>query len=107
MTKQISLRHLFVLGLVFISPVDIYAQQNKTIERWRIFELNLKGPADGNPFADISFYAAFTHGEKKISADGFYDGNGNYIIRFMPTEEGEWKYTTYSGTAVLNGKQGS
>ncbi|MHA4844216.1 DUF5060 domain-containing protein [Flavitalea antarctica] len=55
----------------------------------------------------MPFYAAFSHGEKKKSADGFYDGDGNYVVRFMPTEEGEWKYTTYSPTEALNGTTGS
>jgi hypothetical protein len=107
MMQWIQLRPLFILYLVIITPAAINAQKIATVERWRIFEIKLKGPAEGNPFADTKFYAAFSHGEKKISADGFYDGDGNYVVRFMPTEEGEWKYTTFSATNALNGTTGS
>ncbi|RZK99105.1 MAG: DUF5060 domain-containing protein, partial [Pedobacter sp.] len=41
-----------------------------------------------------------------MAADGFYDGEGSYIIRFMPAETGEWSYRTQSPVAELNGKEG-
>lgn len=96
------------LGIIFsiFFSLAVNAQQNLKVERWRIFEMKLKGPANGNPFTDINLYAEFTHAGKKISADGFYDGDGNYVIRFMPTEEGEWIYVTKSNEKTLNERKG-
>ena len=42
-----------------------------------------------------------------ITANGFYDGDGVYRIRFSPPFEGFWTYTTHSNTAQLDGKSGS
>jgi hypothetical protein len=95
---------IFIIALGF--SFSVFSQQNN-VERWRIFELRLKGPQDGNPYTDINLYAEFEHEGKKVSADGFYDGGGNFIVRFMPTEEGKWTYRTHSATAALNGNEGS
>src|SRR5439155_1526335 len=43
----------------------------------------------------------------KIVAEGFYDGEGTYRIRFMPQQQGRWQYETQSNRAELNGKTGS
>lgn len=76
------------------------------MERWGIFELTLEGPSNGNPFTDIRLCAVFkkelTYGE----AEGFYDGNGNYVIRFMPEEDGVWTYLTASNCSDLDGISG-
>ncbi|MGO4275236.1 DUF5060 domain-containing protein, partial [Paenibacillus sp. TAF58] len=60
------------------------------VERWGAFELTLKGPSDGNPFTDIRLFAKFKKELLYAEAEGFYDGNGKYCIRFMPGEEGLW-----------------
>ena len=80
---------------------------SQPIERWAIFEVSLDGPADGNPFLDVSFGADFRHRHRLIAVDGFYDGNGLYRLRFMPDVEGEWSYVTHSNRAELDGIAGS
>ena len=83
------------------------AQTNdKPIEQWDIFELALDGPADGNPFLDVAFGAAFQHGHRVVDVDGFYDGDGVYRVRFMPDVQGEWRYLTRSSAAALDGDEG-
>ena len=77
------------------------------VERWGIFELSLDGPTAGNPFVDVRFGAAFRHGHRTITVDGFYDGEGVYRVRFMPDVEGEWRYLTHSSSPELDGKAGS
>lgn len=79
----------------------------KTVEQWGIFELSLHGSNDGNPFLDVTFRAEFWHEDRRITADGFYDGNGFYRVRFMPDREGEWHYTTQSNISELDGIEGS
>jgi len=76
------------------------------VERWGIFEARLPGPQDGNPFADVSFGARFSHGHRTIAVDGFYDGNGEYCVRFSPDTVGEWIYTTFSNRPELSGRTG-
>jgi hypothetical protein len=77
------------------------------VERWGVFELTLKGPADGNPFTEVNLSATFTQGDKKIPVTGFYDGDGAYKVRFMPPDTGEWKYVTKSNRKELDGKSGT
>lgn len=78
-----------------------------TVEKWGTFELKLTGPAQGNPFLDVTFSARFTHGDHTMSAAGFYDGGGTYKVRFMPDRLGEWRYETRSSATALNGKTGT
>jgi hypothetical protein len=78
-----------------------------TTERWGIFELALDGPAEGNPFLDVTFGATFTYKHRTVTVDGFYDGDGIYRVRFMPDEVGEWQVATTSNVAALDGKTAS
>jgi hypothetical protein len=78
-----------------------------TVEQWGLFEITLNGPAAGNPFLDVDLAARFTQGTKSVSVSGFYDGEGVYRVRFMPTSQGEWQYETTSNRAELNGKKGT
>lgn len=73
------------------------------IERWEIYELAVEGPAEGNPFLDVTFGATFTHRHRAVTVDGFYDGDGIYRVRFMPDEEGTWEVATTSNVAKLDG----
>jgi hypothetical protein len=77
-----------------------------TIEKWGCFELTLQGPQSGNPFLDVTLEANFTQPGQKIHVPGFYDGEGVYKLRFMPTREGEWQYVTYSNAPALDGITG-
>ncbi len=64
------------------------------VERWNVFEVTLVGPMDGNPFVDCELFGTFTHhGEQKI-VPGFYDGNGLFKVRFMPSFEGNYSFFT-------------
>ncbi|GIV79969.1 MAG: hypothetical protein KatS3mg050_4363 [Litorilinea sp.] len=79
----------------------------ESVEKWGIFELALSGPADGNPFTEVSFGARFRHKNRVVEPDGFYDGDGVYRVRFMPDTEGEWHYETVSNVDELAGHRGS
>jgi Domain of unknown function (DUF5060)/Domain of unknown function (DUF5605)/Protein of unknown function (DUF4038) len=79
---------------------------DKTVEQWDAFEIALHGPTNGNPFLDVKLSAKFTHGDSSVEANGFYDGDGVYRVRFMPEKTGEWHYVTASSDAELNGKTG-
>lgn len=75
-------------------------------ERWGIFELCLPGPSNGNPYTDISLAAKFTYAHRVIQVDGYYDGDGRYLVRFMPDQTGQWSFETVSNAKELNGISG-
>jgi hypothetical protein len=76
-----------------------------TAERWDVFELLLEGPRHGNPFTDVELTAHFSLAGQDIRVGGFYDGDGRYLIRFMPPETGDWSFTTESNASSLDGIQ--
>src|SRR5512140_1381811 len=76
------------------------------VERWGVFEAAFDGPRDGNPFLEVRLRVEFRFQHRVVEADGFYDGDGVYRVRFMPDTAGEWSYITHSNRPVLDGKAG-
>lgn len=75
-------------------------------EQWGAYEVELRGPAGGNPFVDVEVSARFTSGDTTTEVAGFYDGEGVYRIRFMPGQTGDWRYVTHGNRPELEGKTG-
>jgi hypothetical protein len=78
-----------------------------TIAKWDVFEAVFNGPSSGNPFVDVDFEAIFSQKSRMVRVPGFYDGEGVYKVRFMPDNEGEWRYITTSSAAELDGHSGT
>jgi hypothetical protein len=100
---------IILLTFTMLPAVPVAAQvksNSGTVERWEIFELELQGPSDGNPFLDVQFSGEFRQNERVFHPEGFYDGNGIYRIRFMPDAQGEWSYVTRSSRSEMDGKEG-
>ncbi len=68
-------------------------EKKLAVERWGCLELSFPGHADGNPFTDYRIQGTFQGEHETVEADGFYDGDGVYRIRFMPSFAGEYQYT--------------
>lgn len=83
-------------------------QQSSQVEQYQLFELNLTGTAEGNPYQEVSFSVSFTHATngETITVGGFYRGKGRYSVRFMASQAGEWRYETHSENVELNGVVG-
>lgn len=78
-----------------------------TIEQYKVFELELTGPSEGNPYQQVTLSAHFTHeSHEAIYVRGFYRDNGKYTVRFMPPASGTWRYEISSNAADLDGKTG-
>ncbi|MES2238933.1 MAG: DUF5060 domain-containing protein [Bacteroidota bacterium] len=84
--------------------VSSFAQQQ--VEQWNRFEISLKQKNQSNSFNDVSLTASFSTQDTTIVVNGFYDGNDNFKIRFMPPKMGKWNYTTSSNVDGLNQKKG-
>ena len=65
---------------------------SKEVEKWGIQEISINVPEEGNPYIQCHISGIFTGKDEQIKTDGFYDGNGIYKIRFMPSFEGEYQF---------------
>ncbi|MCL2775389.1 MAG: DUF5060 domain-containing protein [Oscillospiraceae bacterium] len=77
-----------------------------SVERWGMFEISTLGKAEGNPFTDYTIRGVFRHKNEIVETDGFYDGDGVYKVRFMPSFEGEYTFDvsgTFSDEKTLTG----
>ena len=99
--------HWILLAALVTLGAAAWAGEAREVERWGIFELALNGPKDGNPFVDVKLSAQFKQGDRVLSPEGFYDGDGVYRVRFMPDALGAWSYTTRSDRKELDGQTGT
>lgn len=75
-----------------------------TVEQWQRYELTLSGPTDGNPFMDVQLKATFSLNGRQVTVHGFYDGNGQYKVRYMPSMTGHWQVVTHANVSELDGQ---
>ena len=66
--------------------------ENANVERWGVMEITLPGKTEGNPFTDYSIQGRFNGEKESKTVSGFYDGNGLYKVRFMPSCTGVYHY---------------
>jgi hypothetical protein len=88
------------------APAPAAQSTQNNVPLWEVFELTLPGTSSGNPFTDVQLAATLSLGNRSVSVDGFYDGDGKYKIRFMPDTLGVWSYNTNSNAPELSGKAG-
>lgn len=62
------------------------------VEKWEMFEVSCEGKKSGNPFTDYTIKGIFRNCQEEVEVDGFYDGDGVYKVRFMPSFEGTYNY---------------
>ena len=65
----------------------------KEVERWGYLEISIKGKADKNPFTDYYIKGTFSSAGEKKTVSGFYDGDGIYKVRFMPSFTGTYEFS--------------
>lgn len=71
------------------------------VNKWDVFEVQVEGTSEGNPFAEQRVTAVFSNRKESTVVEGFYDGNGIYKVRFMPVTEG--KHTFAIRGTFMNG----
>ncbi|MBQ7057846.1 MAG: DUF5060 domain-containing protein [Firmicutes bacterium] len=60
--------------------------------QYEMKELTFKGPEPSGSHVETDLEAVFTLGEEKTTVKGFYAGDGQYRIRFLPLKEGNYTY---------------
>ncbi len=77
-------------------------------EKWDVVDIVFTGTQGApNPF-DVEWAAEFNGPSgQNVTVPGFYNGDDSWVIRFSPSEEGEWRYRTASDMPQLDGQQGS
>ena len=68
-----------------------------------MLEISAPGKTEGNPFTDYTYTAIFRGKHEMVTVSGFYNGDGVYRARFMPSFEGGYTYEmsdSFGKTAV-------
>ncbi len=95
--------------LVWVYGHNPAVGQTRTVPKWSVHEIVLTAQTSyADAYREASVQATITGPggiEKEIN--GFWDGEKRFVVRFTPTVEGTWKYTTHSADAGLNRKSGS
>jgi hypothetical protein len=55
-------------------------------------QVSWEGHKEGNPFIDVSLKAIFKNANREVMVNGFYAGDCQYKVRFMPDQLGEWLF---------------
>lgn len=84
-------------------------QFSASVPRWGVQEIVCSGISTGNPFLERDIGGVFTSPQETVRVQGFYDGEGRYIVRFMPSYEGTYAFhiegtfssQTYDGTFTV------
>lgn len=71
--------------------MQLMEYRNK-VEKWGMIEFSCKDNTNGNPFTDYRITGTFSGKNETVTTDGFYDGDGIYKVRFMPSFEGEYQF---------------
>lgn len=107
------MKSLFSLSLIALLAVPVCAKPKSKVpapvqvERWGMYEVAFTAPvpAGTNPF-EVPFSATF-YGADTLTVAGFYDGGDTWRVRFMPQQEGTWRYETASALTPLDQQQGN
>ena len=71
------------------------------MRQYEMFELVFNGPVLEDNWAQIDLTAEFSCGNERKAVRGFYDGDGRYVVRFLPETLGEWRWKV---TGAVNGE---
>ena len=59
----------------------------------------VNGKKEGNPYVDFNIFGEFVSKSETKKVEGFYDGDGIYRIRFMPSYIEEYQFNII-GSAI-------
>lgn len=102
-----------MIGLIYFNSAQAeiktvkHAKKINSINKWEVLDISFRADAKKqNPFV-VDFIAEFTDPNGNLqTVPGFYNGEGNWVVRFSAAESGNWKYETRSEIKALNEKKG-
>jgi hypothetical protein len=99
-----GLRWVMVVG-VFVT-VPAWAQMPTcTVAAWSSCDLAFDLEAGENP-ATVQLHGEFRSAKRTLLIQSFKDGDRRYVLRFAPTEPGQWDYKLTSNLKRLDGQLG-
>ncbi|MDB4614747.1 DUF4038 domain-containing protein, partial [bacterium] len=106
-----TLRLLFVTGLLVLpagAAETVQHQQQPLVgKQWDVIDINFVTKIVPAKPTDIDFSAVLTNEQgKTLDLGGFFNGDGNFVLRFASPTAGVWNYTTRSSVEELNNKSG-
>lgn len=79
---------------------------NRHVPQWGRFERRFSVTDTPAHFTESWLVATFTCEKDSRTVYGFYDDNGEFVLRFMPDTPGNWQYTIASNIPALHGISG-
>jgi hypothetical protein len=110
-----SIAYIVAAGMILVLACGCVHQQSGTvpaevvIPRYGVIDISLFSRESlPNPFWDATARACFSSPSgKTIEVEGFYYGEGEWRVRFVPREEGRWTYqATLMAGRTLDAKRG-
>ena len=74
------------------------------MRQYETFEMTFQGAVLTDAWAQIDLRAEFTCGDTVQTVKGFYDGDGRYVVRFLPQKAGTWHWKV-SGCITAEGEE--
>lgn len=107
--------YLLILHLFYCQSLVVIGQKKSTPIAERVspvyttseIVLNTRATLTGNPFDLVVGAQIHSPEGNSLLIPGFYNGNGEFIVRFCPDRVGLWTYETYSSEPTLSGKKGA
>jgi Domain of unknown function (DUF5060)/Protein of unknown function (DUF4038)/Putative collagen-binding domain of a collagenase len=98
-----------LLALVAVAHPQRAAAGPTSAPQWSVAELTLTAAGRyANPYVETEVSVTFNGPDGIVkTVPGFWDGGSTWRIRFTPTREGRWTWSTRSPDPGLDGKSGS
>lgn len=74
----------------------LISPSTQSVKKWSRAEFVFKVNDDPAHFTKTWLTATFKNGAEEKRVRGFYNDNGQFVIRFMPQREGDWTFRTHS-----------
>ncbi len=94
--------------IVLLTGMMNFLNAQYSCEKWSVLDISItSGKTSAKPL-DVEFGAVFSQENgKRLNIPAFYNGDNTWVLRFSPSETGEWTFRTWSSERSLAGKTGT
>ncbi len=91
---------------LFLALAAVAPSADESVNLWQRYEAAFTAAEDTSPDADFAVEFTSPSGRRR-SVAGFWDGGRTWRVRFLPDEEGDWRYRSRAKPATgLDGRAG-